>query len=358
MDEIRPIFDEHPLVIAGPCSAETEAQTLATARALARAGIRVFRAGVWKPRTRPGCFEGVGEQGLEWLAKVKAETGMAVATEVANKSHAEAALKADVDVLWIGARTSSNPFAVQEIADVLVANADKDVAVLVKNPISPDLELWLGALQRIYDAGVRRLAAVHRGFRTFGGSVYRNTPCWGVATALRLRCPKLPILCDPSHMGGSRELIAPIAQQAYDMGFDGLMVECHCCPDEAWSDASQQITPEMLKQILGQLVVKERESTSEALEGLRQRIDAADDDLLEVLARRMEISREIGEYKKQSGLAVVQADRYNDIIRSRVARGETLGIAPDFLTRVLMAIHDESVRTQIDILRESPAPQK
>ncbi|MCF0218556.1 MAG: bifunctional 3-deoxy-7-phosphoheptulonate synthase/chorismate mutase type II [Muribaculaceae bacterium] len=352
MEEFQPILAGRPIVIAGPCSAETERQVLCTAEALARGGVSCFRAGIWKPRTHPGGFDGVGEKGLRWLRRVKDELGMTVATEVANRVHAQRALEAGVDIIWIGARTATNPFAVQEIADTLAELKAKDVAVLVKNPVNPDLELWIGALQRIYEAGVRRLAAVHRGFSLYGGSMYRNDPCWGIPTALHLRYPKLPVICDPSHMGGARTLVAPLSQQAYDLGFDGLMVECHCSPQEAWSDAPQQISPAELLEILKGLEVRSKGDVSETLAQLRSRIDAADNDLLDVLARRMQVSREIGLYKKERGMAVLQAERYNDVIRSRVARGELLGISADFLTTLLLAIHDESVRMQLSVNKE------
>ena len=258
MIDIQPIFpqltDRQSLVIAGPCSAETREQVLDTARQLAQYGIKVFRAGIWKPRTKPGGFEGVGSEGLEWMREVREETGMLLATEVANRHHVEEALKAGIDVLWIGARTTANPFAVQEIADTL-AEHGANVPVMVKNPVNPDLELWIGAMQRIYNAGIHRIGAIHRGFSSYGKHLYRNMPEWHIPVELRLRYPSLPIVCDPSHIGGKRELIAPLSQQAMDMGFNGLIVESHCSPDSAWSDAAQQITPEILNFILGTLVV-------------------------------------------------------------------------------------------------------
>lgn len=340
-----------PIVIAGPCSAETREQVLSTARELAANGIRVFRAGIWKPRTKPGGFEGVGSEGLEWLREVKTETGMLIATEVANRAHVIEAIEAGVDLLWLGARTSANPFAVQEIADTL-AELKADVTVLVKNPVNPDLELWIGALQRIYNAGIRRLGAIHRGFSTYGKHLYRNMPEWHIPIELRLRYPSLPIICDPSHIGGKRELIAPLSQQAIDMGFNGLIVETHCNPDCAWSDAAQQITPEILNFILGTLVVRNSKQSTESLQLLRQKIDGIDNELLEILSKRMAVCREIGRYKREHRMSVVQAGRYNDVIRSRVKLGEEMGMGAEFLRTVLLAIHDESVRQQIEIIND------
>lgn len=341
-----------PLVIAGPCSAETPGQVMSTAATLAAHGIKVFRAGIWKPRTKPGGFEGLGAPALPWLREVKERTGMYTATEVANRYHVKEAVKAGVDILWIGARTSANPFAMQEIADTLKETASTEMPILVKNPVNPDLELWIGALQRIYNAGFHRLGAIHRGFTVYGKHLYRNMPQWHIPIELRLRYPNLPIICDPSHIGGKRELIAPISQQAYDMGFDGLIIETHCDPDHAWSDASQQVTPDVLNYILNTLVIRDHRQTTENLATLRQQIDTLDNELLETLAKRMNISREIGRYKKQHSMPVVQSGRFNDIIKSRVSLGEQMGMSARFLKDVLLAIHDESVRQQIDILND------
>lgn len=343
--------NERPLVIAGPCSAETCEQVLATARELSANGVKVFRAGIWKPRTKPGGFEGVGREGLEWMKDVKEETGMLLATEVANRVHVEEAVEAGIDVLWLGARTSANPFAVQEIADTL-AELKPDVAVLVKNPVNPDIELWIGAMQRIYNAGMRRIGAIHRGFSTYGKHLYRNMPEWHIPIELRLRYPSLPIICDPSHIGGKRELIAPLSQQAMDMGFDGLIVESHCDPDCAWSDAKQQITPEILNFILGTLVIRDSKQTTESLQLLRQQIDRIDNELLEVLSKRMGVSREIGRYKREHRMSVVQAGRYNEVMASRVKVGEEMGMGAEFLRTVLLAIHEESVRQQIEVIND------
>lgn len=352
MNDIKPIKfcgvdSKRPVVIAGPCSAETEEQVMETAMDLAKNGVRIFRAGIWKPRTKPGGFEGVGSVGLTWLQEVKRETGMLVATEVANKLHVEEALNAGVDVLWIGARTSANPFAMQEIADSLVG---ADVPVLVKNPVNPDLELWIGAMQRIYNAGIRQIGAIHRGFSAYGKHLYRNMPQWHIPIELRRRMPELTLICDPSHIGGKRELVAPLSQQAMDMGFDGLIVESHCDPDSAWSDKSQQVTPEVLNFILNMLVVRDTTQTTESLTLLRQQIDQIDNDLLEALSKRMRISREIGQYKKEHSMPVVQTGRYDDILNSRAAAAEELGMNGDFMKTVYQAIHEESVRQQIEVL--------
>ena len=336
-----------PMIIAGPCSAETEEQVMTTAHELAANGIKIFRAGIWKPRTKPGGFEGVGVEGLAWLKRVKAETGMYTATEVANKSHVEAALEADIDILWIGARTSANPFAMQEVADALQGN---NVVVLVKNPVNPDLELWIGAMQRIYNAGIHRLGAIHRGFSSYGKHLYRNMPQWHIPIELKRRFPTLPILCDPSHIGGKRELVAPLSQQALDMGFSGLIVESHCEPDCAWSDKSQQVTPDVLNFILNTLVIRDTKQTTENLTLLRQQIDQIDNDLIETLAKRMRISREIGQYKKEHNMQVVQTARYDDILRSRVNAAQEMGMNGEFMKTVLVAIHEESVRQQIEVL--------
>lgn len=345
---INGVNPKKPIVIAGPCSAETEEQVMATAKELASYGIKIYRAGIWKPRTKPGGFEGVGESGLEWLKKVKAETGMATSTEVATRTHVEAALNAGIDVLWIGARTSANPFAMQEIADALVGHPE--VNVLVKNPVNPDIELWIGGLQRIYNAGIRHLGAIHRGFSTYGKHLYRNVPQWHIAIELRRRIPEMQIFCDPSHMGGKRELVAPLSQQAMDMGFDGLIVESHCNPDCAWSDKSQQITPEVLNFILNTLVIRETTQTTENLTLLRQQIDQVDNELLEILNKRMRISREIGQYKKEHSMPVVQASRYDTILHNRIKLAEEMGMSGEFMKEVLEAIHGESVRQQIEVL--------
>lgn len=341
------VEDKKPLVIAGPCSAETEEQVMATATSLAEKGVRIFRAGIWKPRTKPGGFEGIGEEGLPWLERVKAETGMYTSTEVATPHHVEAALKHGVDILWVGARTSANPFAMQELADSLKGI---DVPVLVKNPVNPDLELWIGALERIYNAGIRRLGAIHRGFSTYDKKIYRNLPQWNIPIELRRRIPGLPIICDPSHIGGKRELVAPLCQQAMDMCFDGLIIESHCNPDKAWSDASQQVTPDILEFILNTLVVRNSMQSTENLAALRRQIDVIDNEILDVLSKRMRISREIGTYKKEHDMPVVQNSRYDEIMQKRIILGSSLGFSTDFLQNLWEAVHEESVRQQLEIV--------
>ena len=301
---------KRPLIIAGPCSAETEEQVMTTARQLANNGIKIFRAGVWKPRTKPGGFEGHGEKALPWLKQVKEETGMLIATEVATPVHVELALKYGIDILWVGARTSANPFAVQELADAL---RGIDVPVLVKNPVNPDLELWIGALERINGAGIKRLAAIHRGFSSYDKKIYRNLPMWQIPIELHRRIPSMPVICDPSHIGGRRDLIASLCQQSMDLGMDGLIIESHCDPDNAWSDASQQVTPDILEYILNLLVIRDKPVTTENITALRRQIDEIDNGLIDLLAKRMRISREIGQYKKEHSMTIVQTSRYSEI---------------------------------------------
>ncbi len=354
MNDLQPIRfpgmnSRRPLVIAGPCSAETEEQVLRTAHDLAAEGISIYRAGLWKPRTKPGGFEGVGVEGLPWLARVKRETGMYTATEVATREHVAAALEGGVDLLWIGARTAANPFAMQEIADAL---RGVDVPVLVKNPVSPDLELWIGAVERIHNAGIRRLGVIHRGFTSIDKSLYRNHPMWSIPIELHRRLPGLPIFCDPSHIGGKRELIAPLSQQAMDLGFDGLIVEAHCTPDCAWSDKAQQITPQTLAYICRNLVIREMSVTTENLTELRARIDKIDDELLELLARRMRVSQDIGQYKKEHDMPVLQAQRYEELLARRAAQAVEIGMDREFMRPVLQAIHEESIRQQMQVLGE------
>ena len=343
------IEQKRPLVIAGPCSAESEQQVMDTAQQLANNGIRIFRAGVWKPRTKPGGFEGKGKPALPWLQRVKAETGMLVATEVATPAHVEAALEAEVDILWIGARTSANPFSVQSIADAL---RGVDVPVFVKNPVNPDIELWTGALQRINNAGIQRLGAIHRGFSSVDQKLYRNPPMWHLPIELKRRFPALPVITDPSHMGGRRDLIAPISQQAMDLGFDGLMIESHCNPDCAWSDAKQQVLPEVLDFILDRLVIRDSVEATESISQLRKQIDELDNALMDLLTKRMRISREIAEYKKLHNMTVVQTTRYSEILDKRGAQGSLCGMNPDFVKKVYEAIHSESVRQQIEIMNK------
>ncbi|MGN1237127.1 MAG: chorismate mutase [Bacteroidaceae bacterium] len=344
-----PSDNERPIVIAGPCSAETEEQVMTTARQLAGKGCHMFRAGVWKPRTKPGGFEGNGEKALPWLKQVKEETSMLIATEVATPEHVELALKYDVDILWVGARTSANPFAMQSLADSLKG---VDVPVLVKNPVNPDLELWIGALERINGAGIKRLGAIHRGFSSYEKKLYRNAPMWQIPIELHRRIPNLPILNDPSHIGGRRDLIAPLCQQAMDLGMDGLIVESHCSPENAWSDAKQQVTPDILDYILSMLVIRDTEAQGDTLASLRKNIDELDNDLIDLLAKRMRISRQIGEYKKEHDMTVVQTKRYSEILDKRGAQGSLMGIDPECIKNIFEHIHEESVRQQIDVINK------
>lgn len=338
---------ERPFVIAGPCSAETEEQVMTTARQLASKGCHIFRAGVWKPRTKPGGFEGNGEEALPWMKRVKEETGMAITTEVATPEHVELALKYGIDILWIGARTTANPFAMQAIADSI---RGMDIPVFVKNPVNPDLELWIGAMERINQAGIKRIAAVHRGFSSYEKKIYRNQPMWQIPIELRRRIPDLPMICDPSHIGGSRELIAPLCQQAMDLGFDGLIVETHCNPDKAWSDANQQVTPEVLDYILSLLIIRNKTVTTEGINELRKQIDELDNNLMDLLSKRMRVSREIGQYKKEHNMTVLQTSRYNEILDKRGAQGSLCGMDAKFIKEIFEAIHEESVRQQIEII--------
>lgn len=339
--------NKRPLVIAGPCSAESEEQVLATGRALAAQGVKIFRAGIWKPRTKPGGFEGVGVIGLPWLQKLKQETGMLVGVEVATKAHVDAALAFGVDLLWIGARTTANPFAMQELADALQG---KDVPVLIKNPVNPDVELWIGGIERIYRAGIRRIGVIHRGFSSADKTIYRNVPQWHLPIELRRRLPQLPIFCDPSHIAGRRDLIQPLSQQAMDLGFDGLIIESHCNPDTAWSDAKQQVTPERLKEILSELIIRDTKVSTEDLSDLRQQIDEIDDQIIAIMAKRMRVSREVAQFKKEHGMQVLQAGRYDEILTKRSEQGASLGMSSEFMKEVFEAIHAESVRLQMEFM--------
>ena len=344
-----PSDNERPFVIAGPCSAETEEQVMKTAWQLAKKGCHMFRAGVWKPRTKPGGFEGNGLKALPWLKRVKEETGMLVATEVATPTHVEQALAYDIDILWIGARTSANPFAMQDLADALRGT---DATVLVKNPVNPDLELWIGALERINQAGITKLAAIHRGFSSYDKKIYRNLPMWQIPIELRRRIPDLPIINDPSHIGGRRELVAPLCQQAMDLGFDGLLVEAHCDPDKAWSDAKQQVTPDVLDYILSLIVVRDETVTTEGIHELRNQIDELDNQLMDLLAKRMRVCREIGQYKKEHNMTVLQPVRYSEILDKRGAQGVLCGMDAEFVKKIFENVHEESVRQQMEIINK------
>lgn len=350
--EIKPISfidinNTRPLVIAGPCSAESEEQVLATARELASYGVRIFRAGIWKPRTKPGGFEGVGKEGLKWLKEVKLQTGMYTATEVANSRHVSEALRAGVDILWIGARTTANPFAVQEIAEALQG---VDVRVLVKNPVNPDIDLWIGAMERLQNSGINQIAAVHRGFSSYEKGLFRNLPQWHIPIELKRRLPGLTMICDPSHIGGKSELILPISQQAMDLGFDGLMIESHNYPCKALSDSQQQITPDLLKGILATLVIRESSDSSDSLSELRREIDELDERLLDLISRRMSVAREIGRYKKQNNMPVLQPARYEHLVTEKLSQANELQLDEGFVKTILEALHEESVRQQIEII--------
>ncbi|MBN2236382.1 MAG: bifunctional 3-deoxy-7-phosphoheptulonate synthase/chorismate mutase type II [Bacteroidales bacterium] len=343
-------YHGRPLLMSGPCSAETEEQVLQTAQALADSGVSVFRAGIWKPRTRPNSFEGVGAEGLKWLSKVKKETGLKVATEVANAKHTYEALKHNVDVLWIGARTTVNPFAVQEIADALEG---VDIPVFIKNPINPDIELWIGALERINKAGITKLGAIHRGFSSYGDAAFRNAPNWQIPIELKRRFPELILVNDPSHIGGKRELLREISQKAMDLDFDGLMIEVHPNPDEAWSDAKQQITPDVFKELVASLKIRTKGSGQEEqsrLCELRKKIDHFDDELMDIIEARMKVAEEIGEFKRENNIVVLQNSRWNEILEQSIAVGQSKGLSSDLITRIFKAIHQESINKQTEII--------
>ena len=341
----------HPLVIAGPCSAETEDQVLKIAHDLKDTDVNYYRAGIWKPRTRPGNFEGVGAIGLKWLQKVKEETGLKTATEVANRAHVDLALEHDVDLLWIGARSTVSPFIVQEIADALEGT---DKIVLVKNPVNPDLSLWLGAVERLYSANIEKLGVIHRGFSTYEKTKYRNIPEWQMAIELQSKFPDLPIINDPSHITGKRDMIFDVSQTALDLNFDGLMIETHHDPDNAWSDAAQQVTPDTLVQIMKDLRIR-KETDEEAeykskLSNLRAQIDVIDNQLIDILGKRMKVSDGIGQLKKQKNVAVLQSNRWNAILGKMILEGETQGLSEEFVLRMFKAIHQESINHQEKII--------
>jgi len=343
---------DNPLLVSGPCSLETEKQALDTARLLAKdKRVFVYRGGVWKPRTRPGSFEGVGSIGLKWLQKVREETGLRVGTEVANAQHTEEALKAGLDVVWIGARSTASPFVVQEIADVLKGT---DVVVMIKNPVNPDVQLWMGAIERIHQAGIRNLVAIHRGFTPFRDTKYRNYPNWKTVIELRRTLPNLPIICDPSHIAGKREYLYEIAQKAFDMGMEGLMLESHIDPSCALSDAAQQLTPADLGKLLDKLVIRHETADNpdfeNRLEMLRNRIDAIDNELLELLSSRVEIVKEIGKYKKENNVTALQVSRWSQLMENRVKVGSGLNLDDTFVKILFQLIHEDSVRMQTEIM--------
>jgi chorismate mutase len=342
---------DHPLVIAGPCSAETEEQVLTIAHELKDSDVNYFRAGIWKPRTRPGMFEGVGEIGLRWLKKVKEETGMKTCTEVANAAHVKLAIENDVDLLWIGARSTVSPFIMQEIADALQGT---DKIVLVKNPVNPDLALWLGGIERLYKAGIKKLGAIHRGFSTYEKTKYRNIPEWQIAVEFQNKFPDLPLINDPSHITGNREMIFDVSQTALDLNFDGLMIETHFDPENAWSDAAQQVTPKKLKQIMVDLKIRKETNTEaeyqNSLDNLRAQINVADAQLIELLGKRMRVSDQIGALKKDKNVAVLQSKRWNEILGNMILEGESKGLSEEFVLRMFKAIHQESINHQEKVI--------
>ena len=345
---------EHPLIIAGPCSAETEVQVLDIARQLNESKVSIYRAGIWKPRTRPGGFEGVGAIGLKWLQKAKQETGLLMAVEVANANHVKLALEHDIDVLWIGARTTVNPFVVQEIADALI---DTDKIVLLKNPVNPDLSLWLGGLERLYNAGIKNLGVIHRGFSTYEKTKYRNIPEWQLAIELHDKFPDLPIICDPSHITGRRDMIQQVSQQALDLNYDGLMIETHNNPEKAWSDAAQQVTPERLIEILSNLVVRNKTADDhnyvDHMNRMRARIDELDSKLIQVLGKRMRVADEIGLLKRGNNVAVLQNRRWKEILEKMQSEGLGENLSDEFILKLFRAIHQESISHQEKVINDS-----
>jgi chorismate mutase len=347
-------YKERPLLITGPCSAETEEQMMQTARELVALNrVDIFRAGIWKPRTRPGSFEGVGKEGLKWLREIKKETGVPVSTEVANASHVNDALKFGIDVLWIGARTSANPFAMQEIADALQG---VETTVLIKNPVNPDLELWVGAIERIYKSGISHIGAIHRGFSAYEKTLYRNQPKWQLPIELKRILPEIPLICDPSHIGGSREFIFEISQKAMDLNYDGLMIESHCDPSCALSDKNQQLTPSDLDAILKRIILRKVSSDNtnfmNVLGALRSQIDIYDDQILDILEQRMKVAEEIGRVKKENDITILQSGRWEEIIKGAIKKGEAKGLSNEFIDMLFKAVHQESINHQNQIMNE------
>jgi chorismate mutase len=343
---------KEPLLIAGPCSAETEDQLVATAHLLKATGrVTALRAGIWKPRTRPGEFEGIGSIGLEWLKRAKAETGLPTAVEVATAKHVEEALKAGVDILWVGARSTANPFTVQEIADALKG---VDIPVMVKNPVNPDISLWIGALERINNAGITKLAAIHRGFSSYEKSAFRNEPMWDIAIHLKTLAPHLPLICDPSHISGNRDLIGYVSQKALDLDMQGLMIESHIDPSVAWTDAKQQVTPAALSDLIDHLTLRKPETSNaqvnDKLSELRNNIDKIDDLLIQKIAERMQIAEQIGTYKKDNNITILQVNRWDEILNKRISYGKALKLSPDFTEKLLELLHSESIRKQTEIM--------
>lgn len=349
---VQQVWKKRPMIISGPCSAETEEQVLETATRLAKTGkVDVLRAGIWKPRTRPGSFEGIGTKGLPWMQQAKKITGLPVTVEVATAKQVEDALTFDVDILWIGARTTVNPFSVQDVADAL---RGVDVPVLIKNPINPDLELWTGAVERVAKAGIKQIGLIHRGFSSYGNTEYRNAPMWHLAIEMKRRNPELLMINDPSHISGRRDILLDVAQKAIDLDMDGLIIESHIDPDKAWSDAKQQITPERLGEMIGQIVWRKEDINSEeyhaALEKLRQQINHLDDELMQILSQRMSIAEKIGEYKKNNSITILQTNRWNEILERAFKKGEKLNLSKEFITKYFDAVHMESINHQNKIM--------
>lgn len=345
---------KRPLIVSGPCSAETEAQVIETATRIAKTGkVDMLRAGIWKPRTRPGSFEGIGTKGLPWLQQAKKITGLPVAVEVATAKQVADALHFDMDVVWVGARTTVNPFSVQEVADAL---RGADLPVLIKNPINPDIELWMGAVERIAKAGIKTIGLIHRGFSSYGNTEYRNAPMWHLAIEMKRRYPELLLLNDPSHISGRRDILADVAQKAINLDFDGLMIESHSDPDNAWSDAKQQVTPERLAELLDNIVWRKEDTTSQefhaALDKLRQQIDHLDDELMQLLSQRMKIADKIGTYKKTNGITILQTNRWNEILDKAVRKGENVGLSKEFITKYFDAVHMESINHQNNVMND------
>jgi chorismate mutase len=352
--------DNQPLLISGPCSVESEEQYLETALRLAKTGkVHWLRGGIWKPRTRPDAFEGVGEKGLPWMIKAREASGLPVMTEVANAKQVELCLNHGIDALWIGARTTVNPFTVQEIADAV---RGVDIPIFIKNPVNPDLALWLGALERIQRAGITQIAAIHRGFSHVGDSIYRNKPMWEIPIALRTEYPNISLICDPSHICGRRDLLQNVAQKAMDLGFNGWMIESHINPDAALSDASQQITPEALDALIEAIEVRQMRSDdmtfAHQLQSLRSRIDKVDEEIIHLLGKRMHITEELGQFKKEESVTIFQIDRWKEILESRTLLAEQVGLSKEFITKYLEQLHKESIRTQTRVMNNTPSKGK
>ncbi|WP_240966279.1 chorismate mutase [Pseudoflavitalea sp. G-6-1-2] len=351
-ETVQAAWNKRPLIISGPCSAETEEQVIETAQQLAKTGkVDMLRAGIWKPRTRPGSFEGIGTKGLPWMQQARKLTGLPITVEVATAKQVEDALHFDVDVLWIGARTTVNPFSVQEVADALKGT---NVPVLIKNPINPDLELWTGAVERVAKAGIDQIGLIHRGFSAYGNSEYRNAPMWHLAIEMKRRHPNMPFINDPSHICGRRDILLDVMQKAIDLDYDGFIIESHIDPDKAWSDAKQQVTPERLTEMLNSIVWRNEDSSSEefhaALEKLRQQINHLDDELMQILGQRMKVAEQIGLYKKNNQITILQTNRWNEILERAFKQGDKIGLSKEFITKYFDAVHMESINHQNKIM--------